>query len=96
MYARVTNIRFPPNMKAEVIAVAQGLAPVLENQPGFKGLQILTDPNAGEGIIISLWEREAEAETSEVSSSYIGQMSMMSSFLYDPLLPKTCEVSVRT
>jgi heme-degrading monooxygenase HmoA len=96
MYARVTNIRFPSNMKAEVVAVAQGLAPVLENQRGFKGLQVLTDPNSSEGIIISLWETEAEAEASEVSSSYIGQMSMMSSFLHEPLVPKTYEVSVKT
>lgn len=96
MYARVTNIRFPSNMKAEVVAVAQGLALVLQDQRGFKGLQVLTDPNLGEGIIISLWETEAEAEASEVSSSYIGQMSMMSSFLHEALVPKTYEVSVKT
>jgi heme-degrading monooxygenase HmoA len=96
MYARVTNIRFPSNMKAEVVTVAQGLAPVLENQRGFKGLQVLTDPNSGEGIIVSLWEAEADAEASEAGASYIGQMSMMSSFLHEPLVPKTYEVSVKT
>jgi heme-degrading monooxygenase HmoA len=96
MYARLTNIRFPSNMKAEVVAVAQGLAPVLENQRGFKGLQVLTDPNAGEGIIVSFWETEAEAEASEAGASCIGQMSMMSSFLDEPLVPKTYEVSVKT
>lgn len=95
MYARVTKVRFPPNMKAEVVAVAQGLAPVLEKQRGFKGLQVLTDVNAGEGIIVSLWETEADAEASEASSSYIGQMSMMSSFLYGPLTPKTYELDIR-
>ena len=96
MYARVTNIRFPSNMKAEVVTVAQGLAPVLENQRGFKGLQVLTDPNAGEGIIISLWETETEAEASEAGASYIGQMSMMSSFLHESLASETYEVSVKT
>jgi heme-degrading monooxygenase HmoA len=95
MYARVTNIRFPSNMKAEVVTVAQGLAPVLENQRGFKGLQVLTDPNVGEGIIVSLWEAEADAEASEAGASYIGQLSMMSSFLHEPLVPKTYEVSVK-
>ena len=96
MYARVTSIRFPPDMKVEVSSVAQGLAPILKQQRGFEGLQVLTDPNAGEGIIVSLWETEADAEASEASPSYIGQMSMMSSFLYDPLAPETYEVSVRT
>ena len=95
MYARVTKIRFTPEMKAEVSSVAQGLAPILRRQRGFEGLQVLTDPNSGEGIIVSLWETEADAEASETTSSYIGQMSMMSSFLYESLAPKTYEVSVK-
>ncbi len=95
MNARVTNIRFSPNMKAEVLAVAQGLAPILKSQGGFEGLQVLIDPDEGEGSIISMWKTEADAEASEANSSYIGQMSMMSSFLYGRLVPKTYEVSVR-
>ena len=95
MYARVTNIRFPPNMKAEVVAVARGLAPILKEQRGFNGLQVLTDQNAGEGIIVSRWETEADAQASEANSAYIGQVSRMSSFLYGRLTPKTYEVSVR-
>ena len=37
MYARVANIRFSPEMRAEVVRVARGLAPVLRSQRGFKG-----------------------------------------------------------
>jgi heme-degrading monooxygenase HmoA len=70
------------------------LAPILKRQRGFKGLQVMTDPNAGQGIIVSLWETEADAEASEESPSYIGQMSMMSSLLYELLAPKTHEVNV--
>lgn len=93
MYARVTNIRLPPGMSAEVVAVAQGLVPILKEQRGFTGLQVLTDHGTGEGIIVSLWETEADAAASEASPSYIGQMSMMSSFLYKLQAPKTCEVT---
>ncbi len=96
MYARVANMRFPPEMRAEVVRIARGLTPVLRKQRGFNGLQMLMNPNAGDGIVISLWETEDAARASEAGSSYIGQMSMMSSFLYDPLVPKTYEVSVRT
>jgi len=96
MYARVTNIRFPTEMKAKVSSVAQGLAPILSRQRGFEGLQVLTDPSTGEGIIVSLWETQTDVEVSEANSSYIGQMSMMSSFLREPLVPKTYEVSVKT
>ena len=96
MYARVTDIRFPPEMKAEVSSVVKGLAPILRRQRGFEGLQVLTDPSTGEGIIVTVWETESDAETSEATSSYIGQMSMMSSFLHEPLVPKTYEVGVKT
>ena len=96
MYARVTNIRFPPEMKSEVSSVVQGLAPILKRQQGFETLQVLIDPSTGEGIIVSFWETEADAVASETTSSYIGQMSMMSSFLHEPLVPKTYEVSVKT
>ena len=95
MVARVTNIRFPQNVRAEVVGVAQGLAPVLQERQGFGGLQVLTDQDAGRGIIVSFWETEADAEASEATSSYIGQMSMMSSFLSERLSPETYQVDVR-
>jgi heme-degrading monooxygenase HmoA len=96
MYAKVTNIRFSPSMRTEVVSVAQALAPILRQQRGFNVLQVLTDPSAGEGIIVSLWETEADAEASEADSSYIGQMSMLSSFLQKALVSKTYEATVRT
>ena len=95
MYARVTNIRFSPELRAEVVVVAQGLARVLKEQRGFNGLQVLTDQDVGRGIIVSFWETEADAEASEASSSYIGQMSMLSSFLSKRLAPETYQVEVR-
>ena len=95
MVARVTNIRFSPELRAEVVAVAQGLARILNEQRGFNGLQVLTDQHVGRGIIVSFWETEADAEASEASSSYIGQMSMLSSFLSKRLAPEIYQVDVR-
>jgi heme-degrading monooxygenase HmoA len=94
MYARVTNIRFSPGTRAEVVDVGWGLAPVLRECRGFAGLQVWTDPDVGKGIVVSFWETEADAEASEASSSYIGQMSMMSSLLYGRLAPKTYELDI--
>jgi heme-degrading monooxygenase HmoA len=95
MYARVTNIRFSPDMRAEVVGVARGLVPILKKRPGFAGLQVWTDPDVGKGIIVSFWETETDVEVSESSSSYIGQMSMMSSFLSERLAHETYQVDVR-
>ena len=96
MYARVTNIRFAPEMGAEVSGVARGLGPILGRQRGFEGFQVLTDPEAGEGVIVSFWATDADAQASEAGDSYTGQMSMLSSYLYEPLAPKTYEVEART
>lgn len=95
MYARVVNLRFPPGMRDEVVRVGRGLAPVLRERQGFGGLQVLTDPGAGEGLIVSFWETEEAAEAGEADPSYVGQMSLMSSFLYGPLSPRSYEVGVR-
>jgi heme-degrading monooxygenase HmoA len=95
VYARVVNLRFPSEMRDEVVRFGRGLAPVLRERRGFEGLQLLTDSEAGEGIIVSFWATEEAAKTSEVDPSYIGQMSLMSSFLYGPLSPQTYEVGIR-
>ena len=95
MYARVVNLRFPSEMRDEVVRVGRGLAPVLRERRGFEGLQLLTDSEADEGIIVSFWATAEAAKTSEVDPSYVGQMSLMSSFLYGPLSPKTYEVGIR-
>lgn len=94
MYARVTNPRFSPAMRTEVVGVAQELVPVLERQRGFRGLNVLPDPHMGVGILVSFWETEADAQASEADASYMGQMSRMSSFLYEPVTPKTYEADV--
>jgi heme-degrading monooxygenase HmoA len=94
MYARVTPIRFPPSLGEEVVGAAEGLAPVLREQQGYKGLTLLTDAVSGEGLIVAYWETEADAEASEATSSYIAQMSMMSSFLRERLTPRTYQASV--
>jgi hypothetical protein len=95
VYARVVNLRFPSEMRDEVVRVGRNLTLVLGEQRDFEGLQLLTDSETGEGIIISFWATEEAAKSSEVDPSYIGQMSLMSSFLYGPLTPKIYEVGVR-
>ena len=95
VYARVTNLRFPPGLRAEVGRAGRGLVAILREQWGFEGLKVLMEPDAGDGTIVSFWETEADAEVTRGSPAYIGQMSMMSSFLDALLPPKTYEVAVQ-
>ena len=95
VYARKTDIRFPPGLRADVAGAVRGLAPIMKAGRGYQGLDVLTDPEAGAGIIVSFWETEADARAAEGSPSYIARMSAMSSFLYGAVVPKTYEVEVR-
>lgn len=96
MYARVTDIRFPPELKEEVIVVARdSVGPFVKKSRGFDGLLVLTDPEEEKGIIVLLWKTKADAEETEASPSYKDLMSRMASFLYGPLSPRTYEVGVR-
>jgi heme-degrading monooxygenase HmoA len=95
MYAKVINIWFPPNVTEDVASVARGLEPFLKDLQGYESLEVLTDPKAGKGMIVSFWEKEVDAEASETNASYIGQMSVISSFLYEALVPRTYEVNIR-
>ena len=61
MYAKVINIRFPPNVTEDVASVARGLGPILKDLQGYESLEVLPDPEAGEGMIVSFWEKEADA-----------------------------------
>lgn len=94
MYARVATIRFPPELREEVVSVIRdSVLPVLRKQRGFGGLMALTEPD--EGIIVFLWETEADAEAGEASSVYRDVMSRLASFLYGKLAPATYRVSVQ-
>ena len=95
MYARKTDIRFPPNLRADVASAVRGLAPIMKAGRGYRGLDVLTDPEAGAGMIVSFWETEDDARATEGSPAYIARTSAMSSFLYEALVPKTYEVEVR-
>jgi len=95
VYARKTDIRFPPSLRADVAGAARGLTPIVKAGRGYRGLEVLTDPEAGAGMIVSFWETEADARATEGSPSYIARMSAMSSFLYEAVVPKTYEVEVR-
>ena len=95
MYARKTDVRFPPSLRADVSGAASGLAPIVKTGRGCRGLNALTDPESDAGMIVSFWETEAVVKATEGNPSYVVCMSTMSSFLYEASAPKTYEAEVR-
>ncbi|MDQ1922087.1 antibiotic biosynthesis monooxygenase family protein [Massilia pseudoviolaceinigra] len=61
MFARVTHVQAKPEKLAEIVALYNdSVLPVLQQLQGFKSTFLLTDPDSGKGMSITLWETEAD------------------------------------
>lgn len=82
MYARVTTIRTQDGKVEEAIGIARkSIAPLAQEQRGFKSLLALTDSDDGEVIFISLWETEDDLRAGEDSGYYEDQIGKLSAVL---------------
>ena len=63
MHARVVDLNVRSVDTKEMVRVyREEVVPAAREQEGFKGAMLLTDPETGIGISITLWETEAERE----------------------------------
>jgi heme-degrading monooxygenase HmoA len=56
MFARVITAQAGPQGFDSFLGLAREQLPVASHQPGFKGFYVLTNAEAGNIMIISLWE----------------------------------------
>lgn len=65
MYARATIAVFQPGQLAEATDLfRRAMLPHAQTQPGFRGALALGDAATDKGIIITLWETEADLAAS--------------------------------
>lgn len=61
MHARLTSVSISPDRIAEGNRIYQeSVGPAVANLKGFRGAFLLSDPNTGESISMTLWETEAD------------------------------------
>ena len=73
MHARVVRALIKKGQGEEVINVYKdSILASSQEQEGFKGATLLTDPNKGRFISITVWASEADMRESE-SSGYLGE-----------------------
>ncbi len=61
MHARVSFAQVQPGKMDDLVSRLRGsVYPDYKQQQGFKGALMLTDPNTGKAISITLWETEAD------------------------------------
>ncbi len=66
MHARVVTARVQPGKADEVLGLLrEALMPSLEQEPGVRGVLVLSDRDADTGVTIALYESEAALRSSE-------------------------------
>jgi len=96
MYARVTTTQTQPGKTEEAIRIYRdSVVPAAKQQQGFKGVFLLTDPNTGKGLSITLWETEADMRAGETSGYYQEQIAKFAPVLAGPPTRESYEVSVQ-
>jgi heme-degrading monooxygenase HmoA len=96
MYARVTTTQMQPGKTEEAIRIYRdSVVPAAKQQQGFKGAFLLTDPNTGKGVSISLWETEADMRAGETSGYYQEQIAKFAQVFAGPPTREGYEVSVQ-
>lgn len=73
MHARVVTIQVQAGKVEEAVSIYRdSVIPAAKQQKGFKSALLLTDPDTGKGVSITLWESEADQKASE-ASGYLQQ-----------------------
>ena len=96
MYARVTFATAQPAKVDETIKVMRdSILPAAKKQKGFKGLFYLTNRNIGKGMVIVLWNTEADMTAGESSGFYKDQVAKVAPHLAGPPTTEHYEVGVK-
>jgi heme-degrading monooxygenase HmoA len=96
MYARVTFATAQPGKVDEVTKVMRdSILPALKKQKGFKGLTFLMNRNTNKGIVIGLWNTEADMTAGESSGLYKDQVAKVAPLLAGPTTMEHYEVIVK-
>ena len=96
MYARVTSGQLHPDKIDEATRIyRESITPALKQAKGFKTLLVLADRATGKGLVITLWETEAELQASQTSGLYQEQAAKLAQLLASMSSVETYEVTVQ-
>ena len=96
MRAGVVTFRVRSGKMGEAVRTYLGsVVPAMREQPGFRSILILTDPETDEGCTVGLWETEEDARVFESSGVYREQIAKLGGLLAEPPVRKVYEVSIQ-
>ena len=97
MHARMTVAHARPDRYDDAVATVQeAFLPAAQDQPGYAGFLLLTDPETHQLIGISFWASEAALEASGAPGGYYAErMASFGALVTEPPATTTHEVAVR-
>jgi heme-degrading monooxygenase HmoA len=95
VHARVVDLTVRSVDTKEMVRVyREEVVPAAREQEGFKGAMLLTDPQAGIGISVTLWETEAEREAAVDGGFYDVKIEKFAALLTGTPVRKHYDVSL--
>ena len=96
MYARVVTVQIQPGKMDEGTDIYRdSVVPAAQQQKGFKGGFLFSDPNTGKGVSIALWETEDDMKASETSGYLQEQILKFAAVLAAPPTTEHYEVAIQ-
>ena len=96
MYARISTVKVQPEQVDEAIRIyRESVVPALEGQAGFAGALLLTQPDSGQGISITMWASPEDQVASETSGFYREQLAKFAGLFTVTPVREVYEVSVQ-
>jgi heme-degrading monooxygenase HmoA len=96
LYARVVSMEMLPIDVGKAVRIYQDrVVPAAREEEGFRGTLLLTDPDTGEGLSITLWNSEEDMHASEASGFYHRKLSELEDLFISTPERKHYEVSAQ-
>jgi heme-degrading monooxygenase HmoA len=96
LHARVVSMEMLPMNVGEAVRIYQNrVVPAAREQGGFRGALMLTDPDTGEALSISLWESEEDMHASEASGFYHRKLDELDALFISTPVRKHYEVGAQ-
>jgi heme-degrading monooxygenase HmoA len=71
MYARIITSQLKNGALEQATSIwRESIIPSLEHTKGFQGGYMTSDPNTGKGMVVTLWETQADASAMDSSGQY--------------------------
>jgi heme-degrading monooxygenase HmoA len=82
MYARIITSQLKMGTLEKATSIwRESIVPSLENTKGFQGGYMTSDPNTGKGMVVTLWETQADANAMNSSGQYQESIALFANLL---------------